>query len=165
MKAFQERGRLSETLKHFRTVKDVPEKDKTCAICFADITEGKQFTCGHIFHEDCIREWLKTHDKCPVCRRSLQNDGENKVEASIEEIQQEKERIESLHITNDRKDAGAAHYSGAANYSDIANSSGSVAFGLPKGISDRDSVQYEQRRLDIELRNRKDRIILNYNLQ
>ena len=28
-----------------------------------DITIGK---CGHLFHSDCIDEWLKKCDKCPI---------------------------------------------------------------------------------------------------
>ena len=55
MKAFQERAKLEKTLKQFKTVKEIPEKDKICAICFAEMTVGKQFICGHIFHEECIK--------------------------------------------------------------------------------------------------------------
>eukprot|EP01022_Parablepharisma_sp_SALTPOND_P033519 TRINITY_DN88913_c1_g1_i1.p5 TRINITY_DN88913_c1_g1~~TRINITY_DN88913_c1_g1_i1.p5 ORF type:complete len:158 (-),score=8.18 TRINITY_DN88913_c1_g1_i1:376-849(-) len=56
IKAFQERSKLEKTLKKFKTVKEIPEKDKICAICFAEMTVGKQFLCGHIFHEDCIKQ-------------------------------------------------------------------------------------------------------------
>eukprot|EP00948_MAST-09A_sp_MAST-9A-sp1_P004176 g4176.t1 len=27
--------------------------------------------CGHVFHEKCISKWLKIHDSCPVCRKSI----------------------------------------------------------------------------------------------
>lgn len=43
-----------------------------CIICLEDYAHGenliKSIHCPHIFHEDCIMEWLEKHDVCPVCR-------------------------------------------------------------------------------------------------
>ncbi len=49
---------------------------KTCVICYADIIsqpiceEEKEriLDCSHIFHRECIGEWLKQKHHCPVCR-------------------------------------------------------------------------------------------------
>jgi hypothetical protein len=30
--------------------------------------------CKHCFHEDCILEWLQTHDECPLCRVNMLTD-------------------------------------------------------------------------------------------
>lgn len=39
--------------------------------------------CGHIFKENEITEWLRTHDNCPVCRTSLlQNTTTNRTDTS-----------------------------------------------------------------------------------
>lgn len=24
-------------------------------------------TCGHTFHEECVKPWLHKHGKCPIC--------------------------------------------------------------------------------------------------
>lgn len=46
-----------------------------CAICLADFAKGCRFTsitkCGHVFHEDCLKEWIKYNKICPLDRRSL----------------------------------------------------------------------------------------------
>jgi len=30
------------------------------------INTGK---CGHIFHEECILQWLQNNNKCPICMK------------------------------------------------------------------------------------------------
>tara|TARA_B100001094_G_C18103289_1_gene756987 strand:- start:691 stop:1332 length:642 start_codon:yes stop_codon:yes gene_type:complete len=49
-------------------------EQKNCPICTLDFEKNdeiKSTPCNHLFHENCIREWLTqkcTHPLCPVCR-------------------------------------------------------------------------------------------------
>ncbi|EYU39808.1 hypothetical protein MIMGU_mgv11b018976mg, partial [Erythranthe guttata] len=41
----------------------------TCTVCLEGFSnEAYSMPCGHYFHGDCIREWLRTSHTCPVCR-------------------------------------------------------------------------------------------------
>lgn len=44
----------------------------SCAIClenFDTLSEVKQLPiCHHIFHTNCLTEWLARHGNCPMCR-------------------------------------------------------------------------------------------------
>lgn len=57
-----------------------PGKDSggLCVICAEDIVEcGTPVVtlgCQHVFHEDCIRRWLKKRHTCPTCRLELEVD-------------------------------------------------------------------------------------------
>ncbi|KAK3835883.1 MAG: hypothetical protein JOS17DRAFT_787969 [Linnemannia elongata] len=45
-----------------------------CSVCkdeFAKEDNLLQLPCKHIFHEDCIKPWLKVSATCPTCRFSL----------------------------------------------------------------------------------------------
>nr|GFC97908.1 zinc finger, RING/FYVE/PHD-type [Tanacetum cinerariifolium] len=45
-----------------------------CVICLEDFEPKEVVTvtpCNHIFHEDCILPWVKSHGRCPVCRFSF----------------------------------------------------------------------------------------------
>ena len=47
---------------------------KECPVCQDDFVEGVEtivLPCKHIFHPDCILNWLKLNGTCPVCRLSL----------------------------------------------------------------------------------------------
>ena len=68
--------------------------NESCIICLdnlpTDNNEGKDrnmaqteeekiavLDCGHRFHDKCIIEWLKKHDKCPICRIQVKFDNNN----------------------------------------------------------------------------------------
>jgi E3 ubiquitin-protein ligase RNF115/126 len=45
-----------------------------CSICMEDLEIGAEITvlpCDHLFHPDCIKPWLLTHDTCPHCRKPI----------------------------------------------------------------------------------------------
>jgi hypothetical protein len=50
------------------------ELDNVCPICLAEfegedeICKSKNEECQHLFHLDCMVEWLMKHDECPLCR-------------------------------------------------------------------------------------------------
>lgn len=46
-----------------------------CAICLAhyrqhqNVCESSNPACTHIFHEECMVNWLMKHHRCPICRQ------------------------------------------------------------------------------------------------
>ncbi|KAK6917938.1 Zinc finger, RING-type [Dillenia turbinata] len=47
------------------------EDGKRCAVCLEDFEAREEVMltpCSHMFHEDCIVPWVKSHGRCPVCR-------------------------------------------------------------------------------------------------
>ena len=47
-----------------------------CCICsdlFDDDTTISALQCGHTFHEECIKKWLKTSNTCPSCRDAVEH--------------------------------------------------------------------------------------------
>lgn len=48
-----------------------------CAICLADFSAGDQvrdISCRHLFHVDCLDQWLRVNHSCPSCRTVLTGD-------------------------------------------------------------------------------------------
>ena len=57
-------------------------KEDKCAIClqkYKGVDIIKEFPCKHIFHKNCILKWIKSSNKCPLCKYDITNDV-NKVE-------------------------------------------------------------------------------------
>lgn len=47
----------------------VLDPPRNCAICLEDIGTGSRLkNCKHVYHTECIREWFKKKQNCPVCR-------------------------------------------------------------------------------------------------
>ena len=64
--------RLNNTLKEHLINSGETDSTEECSICLELYQENDrivQLTCNHIFHKDCIREWLQNkQNNCPLCR-------------------------------------------------------------------------------------------------
>ncbi|CAD8127172.1 unnamed protein product [Paramecium sonneborni] len=54
------------------------ESNRECSICLVDFITTKkaleqcvQTDCKHIFHKECLNQWLKYRQTCPICRVAL----------------------------------------------------------------------------------------------
>lgn len=55
------------------------EPIKECCICFSEFQVGDEvcrLPCRHIFHKECVSEWLKKKCTCPQCRWELETEDE-----------------------------------------------------------------------------------------
>ncbi|KAK0613912.1 hypothetical protein B0T14DRAFT_527294 [Immersiella caudata] len=51
------------------------ESKTRCVICVDEMSVGDEASvlpCSHFFHGECVTPWLKQHNTCPVCRRSVE---------------------------------------------------------------------------------------------
>lgn len=57
----------------------IANEGSECSICLGDLEPGEnavRLHCSHLYHEECITEWLKKSNECPVCRFELPTDNE-----------------------------------------------------------------------------------------
>ncbi|RWR88393.1 E3 ubiquitin-protein ligase Praja-1-like protein [Cinnamomum micranthum f. kanehirae] len=57
--------------------KDVQQSKESCTVCLEELVEETQLNqlpCLHVFHRDCIIEWLRQSNCCPVCRFKVQEE-------------------------------------------------------------------------------------------
>jgi len=54
---------------------NIPQKRKqTCSICLSNFKCSDnlyKISCNHLFHKDCLDEWVKHKQECPVCRCTI----------------------------------------------------------------------------------------------
>ena len=71
-KEFEIKGEIKTNINE----KDIKNFNKdiinNCIICFCEIEKGKYLNCGHIFHYNCIKEWILHYKKCPTCNFSIE---------------------------------------------------------------------------------------------
>jgi len=89
-------------------------QNDSCSICLEQLSVGDFATrlpCGHLFHENCIKSWLRSGNQCPVCRYELATDSADYEEHRKKRMQQRKLRFsmsdlhakgvrELLHLTD-----------------------------------------------------------------
>ncbi|XP_058738587.1 E3 ubiquitin-protein ligase ATL6-like [Vicia villosa] len=53
----------------------IGKEDLECAVCLSEFEDTETLRlipkCDHVFHTECIDEWLALHTTCPVCRANL----------------------------------------------------------------------------------------------
>jgi hypothetical protein len=85
---------------------------ETCRICLETITSDKQLlrlACNHQFDVDCIVEWLKINDSCPLCKtkadlEKVQLSDTEKIAihaGNTSEAQADRQMIEELELNSD----------------------------------------------------------------
>jgi len=61
--------------------------EQPCHVCLEDMDEGAELgelRCGHIFHAQCIQDWLARGRGCPLrCREALRTDSEEEEVAQV----------------------------------------------------------------------------------
>ena len=48
-----------------------------CAICIGNVilSDASILKCGHVFHRECLENWLDTKAQCPECRGQVDRNG------------------------------------------------------------------------------------------
>ena len=49
----------------------VKDGEIKCPICFEETTKFRETTCKHQFCAECLKNWLKSSKKCPICMTFL----------------------------------------------------------------------------------------------
>jgi len=69
-----------ETVMTAETVTEVPKSSGApcieCVICYNDIDTSDRTAymiapCNHVFHKDCLIQWMEVKMECPICRQDL----------------------------------------------------------------------------------------------
>jgi len=82
------------------TLMILQQKDTHCAICLepwncADTKRDSKvlvLSCTHTFHKDCLLQWLKVQQTCPVCRKPLELETTKTPTPSSSSPQEEKKK-------------------------------------------------------------------------
>ena len=55
-------------------IEDLCPEKKRCTICLENYIQFDKIinlSCLHMFHDSCIKTWLKKHDYCPICKNKI----------------------------------------------------------------------------------------------
>lgn len=80
----------------------VANQGSECSICLDEFSLGDpalRIFCGHLFHEDCVKDWLKKSNECPVCRFELPTDDAEHEKGRTQRMAGRKIRIRLTDLT------------------------------------------------------------------
>ncbi|XP_058055849.1 E3 ubiquitin-protein ligase Arkadia [Anopheles bellator] len=61
--------------KQLRLVSETDEDSEKCTICLSQFevdNDVRRLPCMHLFHKDCVDQWLVTNKHCPICRVDIE---------------------------------------------------------------------------------------------
>ncbi|XP_035796438.1 uncharacterized protein LOC118469064 [Anopheles albimanus] len=61
--------------KRLRLVSESDEDSEKCTICLSQFevdNDVRRLPCMHLFHKDCVDQWLVTNKHCPICRVDIE---------------------------------------------------------------------------------------------
>lgn len=73
-----EQNTLPHTYKKVTKKADSDDEDnlqEKCTICLSEFEDGedvRRLPCMHLFHIECVDQWLVTNKKCPICRVDIE---------------------------------------------------------------------------------------------
>jgi hypothetical protein len=62
------------TSQHNHESSEPDDETFDCTICLMEVSDGEQvgvLSCSHIFHVDCLREWIIRRNACPLCQTEI----------------------------------------------------------------------------------------------
>ena len=84
---------------------EIKQQHKSCTICtdeFEDDSKIQLLNCQHIYHHDCLTEWVKRKPDCPICRNPVKiydkKGNENTSENNTNDESSEEEPSEIFYI-------------------------------------------------------------------
>ncbi|CAJ1931132.1 unnamed protein product [Sphenostylis stenocarpa] len=101
----------------YATVKDLRKEKKyslECAICLVEFDDDSMLrlltACCHVFHQECIDLWLRSHKTCPFCRMDLETasnaDMQKPHEQNEENVEEERSEHVCIDVNEGHGDAG-----------------------------------------------------------
>jgi hypothetical protein len=76
----------------------ITSQSHDCVVCCERLETSETVVqlpgCAHIFHEQCVMAWLKSHNTCPYCRRELPTD-----DAEYEHVRRQRQQQQQQGTT------------------------------------------------------------------
>ena len=63
-----------------QTQEQLNDEERVCTICLDDIKLDEMIfdiKCKHVFHEACLKKWLRIQKLCPNCKKTITLEGWN----------------------------------------------------------------------------------------
>ncbi|XP_053208684.1 hybrid signal transduction histidine kinase M-like isoform X2 [Panonychus citri] len=70
-----ERNTFPHKYKKIQRSAEVEDTIEKCTIClceFEDTEDVRRLPCMHLFHVECVDQWLATNKRCPICRVDIE---------------------------------------------------------------------------------------------